>query len=56
MNFTAGQIGTYQPEYRERCVALGERSGLYRDEPVPRGCTPNYLPEFIRIQAEKVGT
>ena len=56
MNFTAGQIGTYQPEHRARCIALGERIGLYRDDVVSRGCTPNYLPEFIRIQAEKVAT
>lgn len=54
MNFTAGQIGTYQPEHRARCVALGERTGLYRDEAVAPGCTPNYLPEFIRIQTAKL--
>ena len=54
MNFTAGQIGTYQPEYRDRCVALGERTGLYRDEVVSPGCTPSYLPDFIRIQVGKV--
>ncbi len=56
MNFTAGQIGVFQPEHRARCVALGERTGLYRDQVVPKNCTPNYLPEFIRIQADKVGT
>lgn len=54
MNFLAGQIGTYQPEHRARCVALGERLGLYRDQVVPRNCTPNYLPEFIRLQVEKL--
>lgn len=54
MNFTAGQIGTYQPEHRPRCIALGERTGLYRDEVVARGCTPSYLPEFIRIQVAKL--
>ena len=54
MNFTAGQIGTYQSEHRARCIALGERTGLYRDEPFSPGCTPNYLPDFIRIQVAKV--
>lgn len=54
MNFTAGQIGTYQPELRARCIALGEVSGVFRDEVVSRGCTPNYLPEFIRIQVSKL--
>jgi 3-methyladenine DNA glycosylase AlkD len=56
MNFTAAQIGTYQPEHRARCVALGERTGLYRDQKVPRGCTPNYLPTAIPMLAEKAGT
>lgn len=55
MNFLTGQIGIHQPEHRVRCIALGERTGLYRDERVSRGCTPNYLPEFIRIQVAKLG-
>lgn len=54
MNFTAAQVGVFQPEYRPRCIALGERTGLYRDEVVAKGCTPSYLPEFISIQAAKM--
>ena len=54
MNFLAAQIGIFQPEFRSRCIALGERTGLYKDEVVPRNCTPNYLPEFIRMQVAKV--
>jgi 3-methyladenine DNA glycosylase AlkD len=54
MNFTAAQIGIFQPEHRSRCVALGERTGLYKDAVVPRGCTPSYLPEFISIQVAKL--
>ncbi len=54
MNFTAAWIGIHQPEYRSRCIALGENLGLYKDEPVSRGCTPNYLPEFIRIEVAKL--
>jgi len=53
MNFTAGWIGVYDEKYRARCIELGEKIGLYKDEKVPRGCTPNYLPEFIRIEANK---
>lgn len=56
MNFAAGWSGVYEPEHRDRCVALGERTGLYRDEVVPRGCAPQYLPEFIREGAHKAGT
>lgn len=54
MNFTAGQIGIFDPEYRDRCIALGEQTGLYKDEVVAKNCTPNYLPDFIRIQVEKL--
>jgi 3-methyladenine DNA glycosylase AlkD len=54
MNFTAGQIGVFQPEYRSRCIALGERTGLYKDEVVAKNCTPSYLPKFIPIQVAKL--
>lgn len=54
MNFTAAQIGVYHQEYRERCIALGERTGLYKDEMVAKNCTPSYLPEFINIQVAKL--
>lgn len=55
MNFTAAQIGIFQPEFRQRCVAIGERTGLYKDEIVAKNCTPNYLPEYIAIQVAKLG-
>ena len=54
MNFTAAQIGIFQPEHRSRCIALGERTGLYKDEVVPKNCTPSYLPKFISIQVSKL--
>lgn len=53
MNFTAGWIGVYDEKYRKRCVALGEKTGLYKGDMVSKGCTPNYLPEFISIEAGK---
>lgn len=53
MNFCAGWIGIHEPEFRDRCIALGEKLGLYKDDPVPRNCTPSYLPEFIRIEVGK---
>ena len=43
MNFTAGWIGVYDEQYRERCIKIGEKTGLYKDEKVSKGCTPNYL-------------
>ena len=54
MNFTAAQIGVYQQKYRKRCIALGERTGLYKDEMVAKNCTPSYLPDFINIQVAKL--
>ncbi|WP_077602933.1 DNA alkylation repair protein [Oceanobacillus sojae] len=53
MNFTAGWIGIYDEKNRTRCMKLGEKTGLYKDEMVSKGCTPNYLPEFITIEANK---
>ena len=53
MNFTAGWIGVYEKKYRERCMKIGENTGLYKDEIVAKGCTPNYLPEFITIEVDK---
>lgn len=54
MNYTAGQIGKWQEEYRARCISIGEDTGLYKDDVVPRGCTPSYLPQFIPIEVAKI--
>lgn len=53
MNFTAGWIGVYEKDHRNRCISLGEQTGLYQNDMVSKGCTPNYLPEFIDIEAKK---
>jgi 3-methyladenine DNA glycosylase AlkD len=47
MNWCAAQIGIADERLRSRCVALGERLGLYRDYPVSKGCTSPYLPTWI---------
>jgi len=54
MNFCAAQIGIREPEYRSRCIKLGESLGLYKGERARKNCTPNYLPEFIRIEVGKL--
>jgi 3-methyladenine DNA glycosylase AlkD len=54
MNYTAGQIGKWQEEHRARCISIGEETGLFKDEVVPRGCTPSYLPKFIPIEVAKL--
>ena len=53
MNFTAGWIGVYEEKYRDRCIQLGEKTGLYKGQVVAKGCTPDYLPEFISIEVNK---
>lgn len=53
MNFTAGWIGIYQGEHRQELKDLGKKIGLYKDDHVSPGCTPNYLPDFIDIEAKK---
>lgn len=53
MNFTTGWIGVYEKNYRNRCVTLGEKTGLYKGQMVSKGCTPDYLPEFIKIESNK---
>ena len=53
MNFTTGWIGVYDKKYRSRCIALGEKTGLYKGKMVSKGCTPEYLPEFITIESNK---
>lgn len=53
MNFTAGWIGVYDEENRARCMEIGEKTGLYKGDHVSKGCTPNYLPEFIAIEVNK---
>ena len=54
MNFLAGQIGIHESKFRSRCIKLGEKTGLYKDEKVSKGCTPNYLPQFIEIEVNKL--
>lgn len=53
MNFTVGWIGVYEKTYRNRCITIGEKTGLYRGQIVSKGCTPDYLPEFISIESKK---
>ena len=53
MNFAAGWIGVFDKKYRTRCIEVGKRTGLYKGEMVSKGCTPDYLPEFIAIESNK---
>ncbi|GIL24892.1 DNA alkylation repair protein [Actinocatenispora comari] len=55
MNHCLAQIGIEHPDHRARALAIGERLGVFRDYPTPRGCTSPYAPtwitEMVRRQA-----
>jgi 3-methyladenine DNA glycosylase AlkD len=53
MNMCAGFIGMEDAELRTRCIELGERTGLYADYPVSKGCTSPYLPDWLNSISEK---
>jgi 3-methyladenine DNA glycosylase AlkD len=47
MNFCLAGIGIHFPKYRKRALAIGEALGIYRDYPVPKGCTSPFAPIWI---------
>jgi 3-methyladenine DNA glycosylase AlkD len=53
MNFTAAWIGIWDRSNRDRCIKMGEKLGLYKDEVVHKGCSPNYLPKLIEQEVKK---
>jgi 3-methyladenine DNA glycosylase AlkD len=55
MNFCLAGIGIHFPEYRTRAIAIGETLGLYRDYPVPKGCTSPFAPIWINEMVRRKG-
>lgn len=55
MNFALAAIGINFPELREPAIAVGEKLGVYRDFPTPKGCTspfaPIWIAEMVKRQA-----
>jgi 3-methyladenine DNA glycosylase AlkD len=47
MNFCLAGIGIHFPQHRQRAIAIGEALGIYRDYPVPKGCTSPFAPIWI---------
>ncbi len=47
MNIALAYIGIYLPNYRKKALAIGEELGVYRDYPVPKGCTSPFMPEWV---------
>jgi len=55
MNNTLAGIGIHHAEHRERAVAIGERLGVYRDYPTPKGCTSPFAPSWIAEMVRRQG-
>lgn len=53
MNNSLAGIGIHFPEHRNRAVAIGERLGVFRDYPTPKGCTSPFAPLWIAEMARR---
>lgn len=55
MNNSLAAIGINHPQLRQRAIDIGEKLGIYRDYPVPKGCTspfaPIWISEMVKRQA-----
>ncbi|MCX0244199.1 DNA alkylation repair protein [Streptomyces drozdowiczii] len=55
MNTCLAQIGIEHPEHRARALDIGERLGVLKDYPTPRGCTSPYAPVWIGEMVRRKG-
>jgi len=47
MNRALCENGIRYEGFTARCVEIGERLGVYKDQKVPKGCTSAYAPDWI---------
>jgi len=55
MNFCLAAIGIHFPQHRKRAIAIGEKLGMYRDYPTPKGCTSPFAPIWIGEMVRRQG-
>ena len=55
MNNTLAAIGINFPTHRARALDIGERLGIYRDYPTPKGCTSPFAPLWIGEMVRRAG-
>jgi 3-methyladenine DNA glycosylase AlkD len=53
MNVCLGEIGIRHADFRTRCIQIGEKLGVFKDYPTPKGCTSPYVPEWIAAVVSK---
>lgn len=49
-------IGINFPQHRARALEIGEQLGIYRDYPVPKGCTSPFAPIWINEMVSRQGS
>lgn len=55
MNSCLAKIGINHPKLRKRAIAIGEKLGVLRDYPVPKGCTSPFAPIWIKEMVRRKG-
>lgn len=55
MNNTLAAIGINHAPHRPRALEIGERLGIYRDYPTPKGCTSPFAPLWINEMVRRAG-
>ena len=55
MNNTLATTGIHFPKHRKRAIATGEKLGIYRDDPVSKGCTSPFAPIWIQFMVSRQG-
>ena len=55
MNTTLAAIGINHKALRARALAIGERLGIYRNYPTPKGCTSPFAPLWIGEMVRRAG-
>jgi len=53
MNFCLAGMGIESAEHRRRALDIGEKLGLYRDYPCPKGCTSPFAPIWINAMVAR---
>jgi 3-methyladenine DNA glycosylase AlkD len=53
MNFALAHSGIYHPAHKQRAIDIGNKLGIYKDYPVPRGCTSPFAPIWIEEVVKK---
>jgi 3-methyladenine DNA glycosylase AlkD len=55
MNSCLAAIGIHFAKHRKRAIGIGEKLGVYRDYPVPKGCTSPFAPIWIDYMVRRQG-